>query len=135
MRATVAFVFEKSSFLKSSDWLSLLSPLGVYIIEITSLADAYKTIFKRFMLWAHSLMAHEVRATVLEQAERDGPCILSTMESLLPLYAHTIIQHILLHLCSSIRRFGPLHCSHMCSPPTSASPLLIGLACIADTAL
>lgn len=110
---TVRFVFSNPSYLKAAAWTSLLSPLGMYLIESTSLGAEYKRVIKSFLHWCYLLRAPQVSAEALARADVEWPIVLSQLERLFPLYYATINQHLLVHLPEYIRMYGPLQCSHM----------------------
>ena len=107
------YTFSTPSWLKSSDWIGLLGPLGVFVVERTSLAVKYKRLFQRFFLWCGAVRRKVVPSSALDQLQADGALILTEMEAMLPLYAATINQHMLLHVVERIRNAGPAWTHHM----------------------
>jgi len=113
MSTSVRSLIELPSTLKAADWIGLLGPLGVALLELTSLPLEYKRLFQRFMLWCWRLRAKEISHDRLRKCSIEGPIIFTQMESALPMYAATINQHVLSHLPDRILVTGPIQCSHM----------------------
>lgn len=105
---TLRYVFQTPSFLKSSDWIELLSPVGVWIIEMTDMGEREKRLAQRFMLWLFRLRAPVLDVASLDALELEGYVLLTEMEIYFPLYTATISRHMLLHLVGRIRLYGPV---------------------------
>jgi hypothetical protein len=109
------------SWLKSSDWLFFLGPIGVWLLERATPPPDYKMLFQRFITWCHGLQSPTFTHTQLRQLQIDGPLILTEMECMLPLYSMTINQHILLHVVERIVLCGPIYTHSMYLLPVSNS--------------
>ena len=107
------FLFKTPSYLKSADWLTLLSPLGAYVVECTTLAPAYKRLFQQFLIWGSAVRARDFTVERIAQLIEECYELMTDMEILLPAYCATINQHMLIHLVRRILTHGPLHTNDM----------------------
>jgi hypothetical protein len=108
MGTTIKYLLDEPSYLKSIDYIHLLGPIGIWLIERSDIDAEYRALFIRFIRHLYSLRQKTVSKSSLPALYKQGCAILTEMDSMLPFFMNTITQHYLLHLPQWIERLGPL---------------------------
>lgn len=109
--------------MKSDDWIKLMSPAGVYYIDMLlpdtveagasdrtqELALATKTVLMDVVDWLWRARQQSISTDQFRTLKEEIPQIVATFEALMPTCAMSINVHMLLHICSIIEQFGPLN--------------------------
>ena len=98
--------------MKSHDWITMLGPVGVYYYQCLGVENNYKLAFQSFFWWLYELRAPRISRARIESNmyswERWGIECMALIEPLMPDDFMTINFHLFTHLCSIIRKYGPL---------------------------
>jgi len=90
----------------------MLGPVGVYYYQCLGVEDKYKLAFQSFFWWVYELRAPRISRARIEgnmySWEEWGIECMAMIEPLMPDDFMTINFHLFTHLCSIIRKYGPL---------------------------
>lgn len=102
--------FQHTGFLKAHHWLSILGPLGQFLIcrPEVPLSLEFKTLFRDYCSLFQRLFAHSIAVNDLDVLEMELIKLLARSEVMLPLTFNTSVKHQTLHIVKYIRLYGPL---------------------------